>query len=206
MLDGELKIRYQGRIDDRFGAGFQRAKANRDDLASALDEVIEGKQVSVATTEVAGCLIGRATATVPPATATVTYAKHVAPIIQHRCQECHRPGQIGPMPLMNYDDVSAWSAMIHEVVADKRMPPWHADEKQHGKFLNERALSPEDHATLLKWIDLGCPKGDERDLPAPGNSPTIGTLASPTRCFICLRKLPSRPRRRKAACPTNTSW
>jgi hypothetical protein len=47
------------------------------------------------------------------------------------------------------------------------MPPWHADEKHHGQFVNERALSKEDYATLLKWIDLGCPKGDDRDLPAP---------------------------------------
>jgi len=165
VLDADLKIRYQGRIDDRFGAGYQRAKANRDDLAMAVDEVLAGQKVSVPTTPVAGCLIGRAAA--PVAEATITYSKQVAPIIQNRCQECHRPGQIGPMPLMSYEDVSAWSAMIREVVAEKRMPPWHADEQQHGKFANERALSKEDHATLLKWIDLGCPKGDDADLPPP---------------------------------------
>ena len=163
VLDADLKIRYQGRIDDQFGAGYLRAKANRDDLAIAADEVLAGQAVSVPATTVAGCLIGRTSA--PVAEAKVTYSKHVAPIIQNRCQECHRPGQIGPMGLMTYQDVSAWSAMIREVVSEKRMPPWHADEKHHGTFANERALSKEDFDTLLKWIDLGCPKGDDRDLP-----------------------------------------
>jgi peroxiredoxin len=165
VLDPDRKVRYQGRIDDRFGAGYQRAKADRDDLAIAIDEVLAGKEVTVASTPVAGCLIGRAAT--PTADATVNYTKHVAPIIQNRCQECHRPGQIGPMPLLTYDDVSAWSAMIQEVVTEKRMPPWHADERHRGTFINERALSKEDYATLLKWIELGCPKGDDRDLPPP---------------------------------------
>jgi hypothetical protein len=56
--------------------------------------------------------------------------------------------------------------MIHEVVEDNRMPPWHADPK-HGKFRNDRSLSAADRATLLAWIDQGCPKGDESDLPPP---------------------------------------
>ncbi|HYV34842.1 MAG TPA: hypothetical protein VE988_04000, partial [Gemmataceae bacterium] len=166
VLDADLKVRYHGRIDDQFGAGFQRSNANRQDLAIAVDEVLAGKKVTVATTEVAGCLIGR-TKTATVADAKVNYSKHVAPIIQNRCQECHRPGQIGPMPLLNYDDVSSWSAMIREVVSEKRMPPWHADDKQHGVFSNERSLSKEDYDTLLSWIDQGCAEGNKADLPAP---------------------------------------
>jgi hypothetical protein len=98
---------------------------------------------------------------------TFNYAKHVAPIIQNRCQECHREGQVGPMPLKTYDDVSNWSSMIREVVSQKRMPPWHADEKFHGQFTNERALTKTEYDTLLAWIDEGCPRGDDRDLPPP---------------------------------------
>jgi hypothetical protein len=166
-LDGQFKIVYHGRIDDRFGLGFVRAKAEREDLAIALEEVIEGKKVTVAETPVAGCYIARGPKTPASQQPTVTFAKHVAPIIQNRCQECHREGQIGPMPLMNFDDASNWSAMIQEVVSQKRMPPWHADEKFHGKFTNERALTKAEYDTLLKWIDEGCPRGDDRDLPAP---------------------------------------
>jgi hypothetical protein len=86
--------------------------------------------------------------------------------LQQRCQECHRPGQIGPMPLLSYDDAAAWAQMIKEVVADKRMPPWHADAK-YGKFFNDRSLSAADRETLLAWIDQGCAKGDDKDLPPP---------------------------------------
>ena len=32
-----------------------------------------------------------------------TYCKDVAPIIQKNCQECHRPGQVGPFPLETYE-------------------------------------------------------------------------------------------------------
>src|SRR5207247_1185060 len=59
ILDGERKIRYQGRIDDQFGIGFQRPQPTRRDLALALTELLADKQISQATTPVAGCLIGR---------------------------------------------------------------------------------------------------------------------------------------------------
>ncbi len=46
------------------------------------------------------------------------------------------------------------------------MPPWHADPR-YGKFANDRRLSREERDTLLAWIDQGCPKGDDKDLPPP---------------------------------------
>jgi peroxiredoxin len=163
ILDAERKVRYQGRIDDQFGIGFQRPQPTRHDLAVALDELLAGKPVSQPSTPVTGCLIGRPPQ--PKAAAKITYAKHIAPIVQQRCQECHRPGQIGPMPLLSYDDVSNWSEMIREVVQERRMPPWHAAPGRL-KFKNDRALSQQDRETLLGWIDQGCAKGEERELPA----------------------------------------
>ena len=39
----------------------------------------------------------------PAKTATpVTFEKDILPILQQNCQSCHRPGQIGPMPLLTY--------------------------------------------------------------------------------------------------------
>jgi peroxiredoxin len=164
LLDGRHVVRYRGRIDDQHGIGFKRPAPTRRDLAEAMDEVLAGKDVSRPTAPVAGCLIGRAPK--PKAEAQVTFTKHVARILQHNCQECHRPGQIGPMPLLTYDDAKAWSAMIREVVSEKRMPPWHADPR-HGKFANDRRLPKADHDALLAWVEQGCAKGDDKDLPPP---------------------------------------
>jgi peroxiredoxin len=164
VLDGRRTVRYQGRIDDQYGIRISRPRPTRRDLAVALDEVLAGKTVSQPVTPVAGCVIARAAK--PKANPTITYAKQVSRILQKNCQECHRPGQIGPMALLSYEDAAAWSATIREVVEERRMPPWHADPR-HGKFANDRSLAKADRDTLLAWIDQGCPKGEEKDLPAP---------------------------------------
>jgi hypothetical protein len=137
--------------------------------------MLADKVISKATTQVAGCIISRAAK--PKTDGAITFSKHVAPVLQRHCQECHRPGMIGPMALLTYDDASAWSETIKEVVQERRMPPWHADPK-FGKFANDRSLSKEDRDTLLAWVDQGCPKGDTKDLPPPrefaSNEWTIG--------------------------------
>lgn len=165
LLDEKHVVRYQGRIDDQYGVGFHRPAPTRRDLVEALEEVLAGKTVSVPTTPVEGCYITKQPA-VKGIKTNITYTREIAPILQNRCQECHRPGQIGPMALLSYDDASSWSEMIREVVQDRRMPPWHADPK-HGKFRNDRRLSTEESEKVLRWIDAGCPRGDERDLPEP---------------------------------------
>src|SRR5262249_52016570 len=57
VLDAQGMLRYQGRIDDQFGVGYNRPKPTRNDLAEALEEVLAGKPVSQPSTRVAGCLI-----------------------------------------------------------------------------------------------------------------------------------------------------
>src|SRR5439155_15088955 len=55
---------------------------------------------------------------------------------------------------------------IREVLDDNRMPPWYADPR-YGKFANDRRLAAHERETLLKWLDQGTPKGDDKDLPPP---------------------------------------
>src|SRR5262249_7317078 len=155
---------------------YKRKEPTRRDLAVALEEVLGGKPVSVAATAVSGCLIARARK--PKAGGKVTYARHVSRILQKNCQECHRPRQVGPMALLTYEDALAWSGTIKEVVEERRMPPRHADPK-HRKFSNDRSLSKEDRATLLSWVEQGCPKGDRRDLPPPRVFPEGWTIGKP---------------------------
>ena len=96
----------------------------------------------------------------------VTFAKDVSRIIQNKCEGCHRPHQVGPFSLLTYDDARKHSAMIREVVDDRRMPPWHADPR-YGHFRNDRSLSAKERATLLAWVDQGTPLGDLKDIPTP---------------------------------------
>src|SRR5204862_7767268 len=84
----------------------------------------------------------------PVRVGAVTYAADVARIVQEKCQTCHRPGQVGPFSLLTYDDARKHAAMIHEVVEERRMPPWHADPR-YGHFRNDRSLSAQERATLL---------------------------------------------------------
>ena len=180
ILDAERKIRYQGRIDDQYGNFYKRPAPTRRDLAIALDEVLAGKAVSQPLTSVAGCIIGRVAKT--KTAGEITYSRQVARILQKNCQECHRPGQIGPMALLTYDDASAWAETIREVVQEGRMPPWYADP-HYGKFSNDRRLSKEERDALLAWIDQGCPKGDNDDLPPPREFVPGWTIGQPDAVF-----------------------
>jgi hypothetical protein len=177
LLDGSGKVLYQGRIDDQFGIGYRRSgKPTRRDLAEAIDEVLAGKPVSKPKTEVAGCFIARVKEARHEG--AITYAKDVSRIIQKHCQDCHRPGQIGPMPLLKYSDAAAWADTIREVIEENRMPPWYADPR-HGKWSNDRRLSAEERKTLLAWLDGGTPRGDDRDLPPPRTFPEGWQIGTP---------------------------
>jgi thiol-disulfide isomerase/thioredoxin len=180
LLDAKRVIRYHGRIDDQYGIGYQRAAPARHDLRQALDELLAGKPVQTPTTEIPGCLIARAKK--PRVTGEVTYAKQVSRILQKRCQECHRPGQIGPFALLTYEDARAWADTIHEVVLEQRMPPWYPDPR-YGKFANDRHLGQEEADVLLAWTEQGCPMGDDKDLPPPAKFPDGWTIGTPDIVF-----------------------
>src|SRR5262249_35451226 len=95
-----------------------------------------------------------------------TFSKDVMPILQARCQMCHRPGEIGPMPLMTYEDARPWARAIRENVIKRTMPPWHADPN-YGHFANDRRLSDAEIQTIVRWVDAGAPEGNPGDLPTP---------------------------------------
>ncbi|GIW79806.1 MAG: thiol-disulfide isomerase [Gemmatales bacterium] len=164
VLDSERIVRYWGRIDDQYGVDYVRDAPKQHDLRRALEELLAGKQVSRSVTEAPGCFIGRIPK--PKADSKVTYARHIAPILQKRCVECHREGEIAPFSLTDYDEVVGWAETIAEVVREQRMPPWHASPK-HGKFLNDRRLSDEEKQLIYEWVAGGAPEGDKSDLPKP---------------------------------------
>src|SRR5579871_2552314 len=98
----------------------------------------------------------------------VTFTKDIAPIFQEKCEACHRAGSMAPMSLVTYAETRPWAKSIKERVVTHQMPPWHLDKTvgiQH--FQNDRSLSDEQIATIVKWVDAGSPLGDAKDMPAP---------------------------------------
>jgi len=95
-----------------------------------------------------------------------TFTKHIAPILQAKCQECHRQGSLAPMSLITYQETRPWAKAIKERVIQRQMPPWHID-KTVGvqRFKNDTSLTDEQIKTIARWVDSGAPLGDPKDMP-----------------------------------------
>src|SRR4029079_9365357 len=119
---------------------------------------------SIVATAVAGFIGLAASAS---AQSTPTFNKDVAPVLYKNCANCHRAGEIGPMPLLSYKDARPFARAIATQVQNGTMPPGHADYPTQSKFLNDRSLSASDKKVLLAWATGGAPEGDPKDLPAP---------------------------------------
>ncbi len=94
----------------------------------------------------------------------VTFTKDVAPIFYKSCAECHRPGEGAPFSALSYKDVRPWAKSIKEKVANRVMPPWHADP-HFGEFKNNASLTQAEIDTIVSWVDGGSVEGNAKDLP-----------------------------------------
>jgi mono/diheme cytochrome c family protein len=112
---------------------------------------------------VATPVVGRTGEPAPPSSPTFT--KDVAPILFSRCVQCHRPGEIGPMSLLSYQEVRPWAKAIRSKVVAREMPPWGADP-QYGRFKNDPTLSQAQIETIVAWVEAGAPKGSDADMPS----------------------------------------
>jgi len=102
----------------------------------------------------------------------VTFAKDVAPILQAKCQDCHRAGSMAPMSLVTFEETRPWARAIKERVSTRQMPPWHIDRAVGvQKFKNDMSLSDEQVATIVRWVDAGAPLGNPKDMPVPRQWP-----------------------------------
>jgi peroxiredoxin/mono/diheme cytochrome c family protein len=162
LLDQERVVRYRGRIDDAYATRTRRSQVRSHDLQAALEAVLAGRPVPTPVTEGVGCAIVRPAR--PAAAARVTFHRDVAPVLQARCQSCHRPGQVAPFSLLTYRDAQRWAQEIKTFTAGRRMPPWLA-EPGHGDFQDVRRLSDAEIRTLAEWADAGAPEGDPKDAP-----------------------------------------
>jgi peroxiredoxin len=164
VLDERRVVRYRGRIDNQYGVGYARTEATQCDLAIALDELLSGRPISTPRTESVGCYIGRPQE--KASTGDITYSQQISRLMQKHCVSCHRPGQIAPFALTSYAEVSAWAETMREVIAEGRMPPWHANP-EHGEFANEATMSDAEKQLFDQWVENGVPEGDPTLLPDP---------------------------------------
>ena len=163
VLDRDGKLVYRGAIDNSWEAvGRRRPKAEKDFLADAITFASNNQPVAVAETKPVGCLFE-----IPSKgdeKAKVTYTRDIAPIIQTRCLNCHREGQVAPFALADYDQIAKRAKQIVRVTQDRIMPPW-IPSPGHDKFVAERWLTDRELELFKTWAETGRAKGDDADLP-----------------------------------------
>ena len=133
------------------------------------------------------------------ATAPSPSAKHVAP---HPAEAL--PGMPPPRP--DRPDAAA-DATTTPSAGRRRSAKWSTTAGcRPGTPTRSTASSPttaacrrKSRSTLLAWIEQGCPKGDDKDLPSRArSSPTAGGSASPTWSSRCRARVHGAGRRRRA--------
>jgi hypothetical protein len=92
-------------------------------------------------------------------TEEITYAEHIAPIVNSHCIGCHQPNEGGPFNLISYNDLAKRSKMIAHVTKIKFMPPWLADPN-YSQFANQNILSEEQIKLFQLWHKQGAKLGD----------------------------------------------
>jgi hypothetical protein len=110
--------------------------------------------------------------------AAVTFSSDIATIIYDKCTFCHRPGQVGPFPLLTFDDVKKRASTIEAVIENDYMPPW-KPVNHNVQFSNDRSLSKSQKEKLRQWIAAGCPEGDRAAMPTPPEFPDGWSLGKP---------------------------
>src|SRR5580658_2231955 len=98
------------------------------------------------------------------ATPAPTFHRDVEPILENRCQSCHRPGEAAPMTFLSYKEVRPWAKAIRSALLTSKMPPWQADPR-YGHFSNDLSLAKGEKETIISWIDAGAREGNVAEAP-----------------------------------------
>ena len=155
------RIVYRGRIDDRFAAvGRLRTRITSHDLRDIVEDVSRGGRAEPYETEAVGCFhyawgeLGEPGA----GTGEVTWARHVAPLLQANCVECHRRGGIAPFSLEGYDNAKRWHRMVAWMTDERLMPPWRAVPGS-GEFRDEDLRIPPGEESYWRRFSMDVPAG-----------------------------------------------
>lgn len=187
VVDRSGTIQYRGRVDDQFAPGVKRSAPSTNELIHAIDEILDGKTVTIPSTSPVGCLISFERS--EQKDAPVTFTKTIAPILYRHCLECHRTGEIGPFDISEYSELRGWADMIVEVIDQKRMPPWHASP-EHGAFKNAREMTTVEIDSIKQWVTAGTPYGNADELPEMPHKVEGWRLAKAPDKIVAMREQP----------------
>jgi hypothetical protein len=107
-----------------------------------------------------------------------TFYRDVLPILQERCQVCHRAVGIAPTQFETYEQTRPHAGAIAAATNNKSMPPWFADP-HIGHFSNDPSLSAGQIAALVAWANAGAPEGDAHGAPPPIHWAESWTIPQP---------------------------
>jgi hypothetical protein len=157
VVDQLQVLRYRGAIDDN----RYETRVREQYLVDALDTILAKGRVMTPMVDAIGCSIHART---QPGKGTITYAGHIARILQDNCQSCHRSGQVAPFALTDYQEALQWQTEIKEYTRARLMPPWKA-ARGYGDFKNDISLTDEEIGLISNWVDQDAPMGNRDDMP-----------------------------------------
>lgn len=99
----------------------------------------------------------------------LTFARTIEPLVQEKCQTCHREGGVAPFPLVTYEDVKGMGALAKLKVQSREMPPWGAFDDPsctvNHAFRDDLTLTDEQIDLFVRWVERGMPLGDPAKRP-----------------------------------------
>lgn len=163
------KVIYQGQVTNQwFGGGNAKGKKYLED---AIEGLIAGKEIETKATAASGCVIAKEERLDLKGFEGITYYRHILPILQERCLQCHRDGEAGAelfVAFDSYDTVSSFSETILSRIKNRIMPPWNAREGNPKKplgFVNDTRMTEDEIKTFIAWNEQGLKAGDPKDAP-----------------------------------------
>jgi hypothetical protein len=167
LVDRDRRIRYAGRIDDRYKIrGVMTPGDAEPELRNAIEDLLAGRAIRAPRTKAAGCPLDRPERPARPGVTAVeapTFHRNVVPFLHTHCRLCHAPGQAGPFSLLTYDDAVEWVELGIEELDARRMPP--AQIESDLDYAGPKSPTAAEIAMLRAWVKAGKPEGDPADTP-----------------------------------------
>ncbi|MEX2132176.1 MAG: redoxin domain-containing protein [Pseudohongiellaceae bacterium] len=159
---GTKTVVYHGALNNRFSEGSSRRRANEHYLREVLESVVADREITLAALPSNGEPIAY-TVRDTHASAGISYADDIVPIVERRCVSCHQDGGIAPFAMNSHQMLQGWSPMMRETLLTKRMPPAQIDPDFLHNFAEVNHITPAETQTLLHWIDAGAPNNSGAD-------------------------------------------